>query len=107
MGERVVPSPRLRFDAAAEAWLTGPVPELRPSTAAAYRHAVDAEEARDLLRHKNSTVTRAVYRAHFDQRRREALRARMEAANGSSSQQPPTLPVAEVLDLREVRSAAQ
>jgi integrase len=39
----------------------------------------DAEEARDLLRHKNSNVTRAVYRAHFSDRRRELLRARMEA----------------------------
>jgi integrase len=38
----------------------------------------DAEEARDLLRHKNSNVTRAIYRAHFDDRRREQLRARME-----------------------------
>ena len=39
----------------------------------------DAEEARDLLRHKNSNVTRAIYRAHFDDRRREALRGRMES----------------------------
>lgn len=39
----------------------------------------DAEEARDLLRHKNSNVTRAIYRAHFDDRRREQLRARMES----------------------------
>ena len=39
----------------------------------------DAEEARDLLRHKNSNVTRAIYRAHFGDRRREQLRARMEA----------------------------
>jgi len=39
----------------------------------------DAEEARDLLRHKNSNVTRVVYRAHFGDLRREALRARMEA----------------------------
>jgi hypothetical protein len=38
----------------------------------------DAEEARDLLRQKNSNVTRAIYRAHFGDRRREALRARME-----------------------------
>ncbi|MCL2419863.1 MAG: site-specific integrase [Conexibacteraceae bacterium] len=38
----------------------------------------DAEEARDLLRHKNSNVTRAVYRQHFGDRRRELLRARME-----------------------------
>ena len=40
----------------------------------------DAEEARDLLRHKSSNVTRAIYRAHFDDRRREALRDRMESA---------------------------
>ncbi len=40
---------------------------------------LDAEEARDLLRHKNSNVTRSVYRAHFGDRRREQLRARMEA----------------------------
>ena len=39
----------------------------------------DAEEARDLLRHKNSNVTRAIYRAHFDDHRREALRERMES----------------------------
>ena len=39
----------------------------------------DAEEARDLLRHKNSNVTRSIYRAHFDDRRREQLRARMES----------------------------
>jgi integrase len=42
----------------------------------------DAEEARDLLRHKNSNVTRAVYRAHFSGKRREALRAKMEARHG-------------------------
>jgi integrase len=48
---------------------------------------LDAEEARDLLRHKNSNVTRAVYRAHFGDLRRETLRARMEArmeASGST-----------------------
>ena len=38
----------------------------------------DAEEARDLLRHKNPNVTRAIYRAHFGDLRRELLRARME-----------------------------
>lgn len=48
----------------------------------------DAEEARDLLRHKNSNVTRAVYRAHFSTRRREALRARMEARAGSIVEAP-------------------
>ncbi len=42
----------------------------------------DAEEARDLLRHKNSNVTRAVYRAHFDDKRRESLRDKLEARHG-------------------------
>jgi hypothetical protein len=36
----------------------------------------DAEEARDLLRHKNSNMTRAIYRGHFNDKRRELLRAR-------------------------------
>ena len=45
----------------------------------------DAEEARDLLRHKNSNVTRAIYRAHFGDRRRELLRARMETRMETSS----------------------
>lgn len=44
----------------------------------------NAEEARDLLRHKNSNVTRIVYRAHFGDRRRELLRARMETRHGST-----------------------
>ena len=52
---------------------------------------VDAEEARDLLRHKNSNVTRAIYRAPFDDRRREQLRARMETrmetSRGSSERE--------------------
>ena len=42
----------------------------------------DAEEARDLLRHKNSNVTRTVYRAHFDDKRRESLRDKLEARHG-------------------------
>jgi hypothetical protein len=45
----------------------------------------DAEEARDLLRHKNSNVTRAIYRAHFSDRRREQLRARMETRMETSA----------------------
>ena len=58
--------------------------ELRLPDFHALRHGAamdcdDAEEARDLLRHKNSNVTRAIYRAHFGDRRRELLRARMEA----------------------------
>jgi integrase len=57
--------------------------ELRLPDFHALRHGAamdcdDAEEARDLLRHKNSNVTRAIYRAHFGDRRRELLRARME-----------------------------
>ena len=48
----------------------------------------DAEEARDLLRHKNSNVTRAIYRGHFNDRRRELLRARLEARYGSSEEAP-------------------
>jgi integrase len=57
--------------------------ELRLPDFHALRHGAamdcdDAEEARDLLRHKNSNVTRAIYRAHFGDRRREQLRARME-----------------------------
>jgi hypothetical protein len=75
----------------------------------------DAEEARDLLRHKNSNVTRTIYRAHFSAKRREALRARMEARHGSSvgatdhssGQQTPTADGAEVVDLREIRDSAQ
>jgi integrase len=42
----------------------------------------DAEEACDLLRHKNSNVTRAIYRAHFDDKRRESLREKLEARHG-------------------------
>jgi hypothetical protein len=43
----------------------------------------DAEEARDLLRHRNSNVTRAIYRAHFADRERERLRSKMEARHGA------------------------
>jgi integrase len=67
----------------------------------------DAEEARDLLRHKNSNVTRAIYRAHFGDRRREQLRARMEArmeaADGNGPQKAPDGRSAEVVDLQRVR----
>lgn len=49
----------------------------------------DAEEARDLLRHKNSNVTRAIYRAHFGDRRRELLRARMETRMETSGDPNP------------------
>jgi len=71
----------------------------------------DAEEARDLLRHKNSNVTRTIYRAHFTDRRREALRARMEArveaTNGNGRQTAAPIEAAEVLDLQAARASAQ
>jgi hypothetical protein len=41
--------------------------------------ARDAEEARDLRRHRISNVTRAVYPAHLADKQRERLRAKMEA----------------------------
>ncbi|HEY6878063.1 MAG TPA: hypothetical protein VI299_08580 [Polyangiales bacterium] len=56
-----------------------PVPDFHALRHTAAMNADDAEEARDLLRHRNSNVTRTVYRAHFDDRRREGLRAKMEA----------------------------
>ena len=73
----------------------------------------DAEEARDLLRHKNSNVTRAIYRAHFGDRRRELLRARMEArmetrletSMPDGAQPEPGDAAGEVADLRERRAA--
>jgi integrase len=90
--------------------------ELRLPTFHALRHGAamdcdDAEEARDLLRHKNSNVTRAIYRAHFGDRRRELLRARMEARMetraetpiGDQAQQTPEGASTEVADLRVVR----
>jgi integrase len=49
----------------------------------------DVEEARDLLRHKNSAVTATVYRAHFSDKRREALRAKMEARHTVLSVEAP------------------
>jgi integrase len=64
--------------------------ELRLPDFRALRHGAavdcdDAEEARDLLRHKNSKVTRAIYRAHFGDRRRELLRARVETRMQASA----------------------
>jgi hypothetical protein len=75
----------------------------------------DAEEARDLLRHKNSNVTRAIYRAHFGDRRRELLRARMEGrmetrvetSSGADGQLAPIETTADVVDLQEVRPDGQ
>src|SRR3954470_22165480 len=56
-----------------------PLPDFHALRHTAAMDCDDAEEARDLLRHRNSNVTRAIYRAHFDDRRRANLRARMEA----------------------------
>jgi hypothetical protein len=70
----------------------------------------DAEEARDLLRHKNNNVTRAVYRAHFGDRRRELLRvrmeARMEAAGGREARSEPDEPVADLAEERRIQGRA-
>lgn len=75
----------------------------------------DAEEARDLLRHKNSNVTRTVYRAHFSDLRRERLRAKMEARHGSDmeatersvGQDAPRAAGGDVLHLRRVGGERQ
>jgi integrase len=81
-----------------------PLPDFHALRHAAAMVCDDAEEARDLLRHRNSNVTRAIYRAHFSDQRREALRsrmeARMEAAAGSTSQQTAVPIRPEVLPLR-------
>jgi len=69
--------------------------ELRLPDFHALRHGAamdcdDAEEARDLLRHKNSNVTRAIYRAHFGDRRRELLRAQGRPRPGSPNRRRAT-----------------
>jgi integrase len=78
-----------------------PLPDFHALRHSAAMDCDDAEEARDLLRHKNSNVTRAIYRAHFSDKRREALRARMEArmeaADGNTGQKTATRPPAEVV----------
>lgn len=76
----------------------------------------DAEQARALLRHRNSNVTRTIYRAHFGDREREALRAAMERRTGGASvgatdsraaQQDRDTGRAEVADLQARRDSAQ
>jgi hypothetical protein len=54
------------------------LPTFHPLRHGAAMDRDDADEARDRLRRNNSNVTRAIYRAHFGDRRRELLRARME-----------------------------
>jgi integrase len=65
-----------------------PLPDFHALRHTAAMDCEDAEEARDLLRHKNSNVTRAIYRGHFNDRRRELLRARLEARHGSDEEAP-------------------
>jgi integrase len=95
-----VPHPRPRRE-------LPPLPDFHALRHTAAMECEDAEEARDLLRDKNSNVTRTVYRAHFGDRQREALRARMEArmeaTNGSSPRQTASPQPGEVVDLRELR----
>ena len=87
-----------------------PLPDFHALRHGAAMDCEDAEEARDLLRHKNSNVTRAIYRAHFGDVQRERLRARMEArmeaANGNTSQETPDDAPAEVVELRAARAIA-
>ena len=63
-----------------------PLPDFHALRHTAAMDCEDAEEARDLLRHKNSNVTRAIYRGHFNDKRRELLRARLEARHGSAAE---------------------
>jgi integrase len=88
--------------------------ELRLPDFHALRHGAamdcdDAEEARDLLRHKNSNVTCAIYRAHFGDRRRELLRARMETRMETSghveARREPDTPTRDAAPQREIGSA--
>lgn len=51
----------------------------------------NADQARDLLRHKNTNVTNAVYRRHFTTARRESLRASLEARHRDSPAVPTRL----------------
>jgi integrase len=88
-----------------------PLPDFHALRHGAAMDCSDAEEARDLLRHKNSNVTRAIYRAHFDDRRRAKLRAgmetRMETSNGRNGGQPASGEHGEVVDLQRFRDEAE
>lgn len=63
-----------------------PLPDFHALRHGAAMSCEDAEEARDLLRHKNSNVTRAIYRGHFNDKRRELLRSRLEARHGPDAE---------------------
>jgi integrase len=88
-----------------------PLPDFHALRHGAAMDCDDAEEARDLLRHRNSNVTRTIYRAHFDDRRREALRgrmeARMEAAGRNGRPHTATQEEAKVLSLSGTRDIGQ
>lgn len=93
-----------------------PMPHFHSLRHTAAMDCDDAEEARDLLRHRNSNVTRAVYRAHFSDRRRDALRAKMEQRHGGTTaeatshngpHQPTTSEGTGVVSLAAVRDAGQ
>jgi integrase len=86
-----------------------PLPDFHALRHTAAMDCDDAEEARDLLRHRNSVVTRTIYRAHFDDRRRANLRSRMEARMEATESVKPAGPSAsvtgEVADLQRFRAA--
>jgi integrase len=86
-----------------------PLPDFHALRHTAAMDCDDAEEARDLLRHRNSNVTRAIYRAHFDDRRRANLRARMEArmeaTGGAKSSRTAQRVEGEVAELQRFRAA--
>jgi hypothetical protein len=86
-----------------------PLPDFHALRHTAAMDCDDAEEARDLLRHRNSNVTRSIYRSHFDDRRRANLRARMEArteaTEAAESVAPSSGACAEVADLQRFRAA--
>ena len=88
-----------------------PLPDFHALRHGAAMDCDDAEEARDLLRHKNSNVTRAVYRAHFSDKRRETLRARMEArmeaAKRNTWRQPETPELREFLHIADFGGTSQ
>ena len=81
-----------------------PLPDFHALRHTAAMDCDDAEEARDLPRHRNSNVTRAIYRAHSDDRRRASLRARMESTDGANSADSPESAQAEVVDLQRLRA---
>jgi hypothetical protein len=84
-----------------------PLPDFHALRHTAAMDCDDAEEARALLRHKNSNVTRVVYRAHFGDREQQALRARLEAravAPAAVEEDPAPSPRGEVVSITRTAS---